>query len=81
VVEEGLARVDEASRATGYLVGDRFGIADLTAGALFFPLYFPPQLDFALPAGPSPALDAWRARWRDRPGSGYVLGLWEKHRR
>jgi len=79
-VVAGLRRMNEASRASGYLVGDRFGAADLTAASLFFPLYFPPQLGFALPAGPSPALDAWRARWRDRPGSAYVLGLWSKHR-
>lgn len=79
-IAAGLRRVDEASRATGYLVEGRFGVADLTAGALFFPLFFPRELAFALPPGPSPALDAWRARWRDRPGAGWVQGLWSKHR-
>jgi glutathione S-transferase len=80
VVEEALARVDAATRGSGYLVGDRFGVADLSAASLLFPLLFPPQLGFALPAGPSPVLDAWTARWRDRPGAAWVLEMWAKHR-
>lgn len=76
----GLRRVADASDATGYLVGDRFGVADLTAGSLFFPLFFPPQLGFALPTVTSPAFDAWCDRWRDQPGADTVRGLWAKHR-
>ena len=79
-VHAGLRRVEEATRETGYLVGDRFTVADPTAGSLFFPLFFPPQLGFSLPEGPSPAFDAWCDRWRDQPGLDYVRRLWEKHR-
>ncbi len=80
LVDAGLSRVAQAARATGYLVGDRFGVADLTAGSLFFPLVFPPQLAFELPPVESPALEAWRARWRDHPGAAWLQDLWEKHR-
>ena len=80
VVDRALTRVHEASRESGYLVGGRFTVADLTAGSLLFPLYFPEQMPFALPAGGSPALDSWLARWRDHPGGAWVKELWAKHR-
>lgn len=79
-IEAGLDRVAQASRETGYLVGDRFGVADLTAAALFMPLCFPPQIPFEMPKIASPVLDAWLARWRDHPGVAHVLALWAKHR-
>jgi glutathione S-transferase len=79
-VAAGLRRLEEASRPGGYLVGARFGVADLTAGSLFFPLFFPPQLGFELPKGPSPALEGWLARWRDHPGAETVRALWQEHR-
>ena len=68
VISTGLRRVNEATQKSGYLVGSRFGVADLTAGALLFPLYFPPQLRFELPAQPSDAMQAWLGRWRGSPG-------------
>jgi glutathione S-transferase len=79
-IETELNRVDEASRASGYLVGDRFSVADLTAGSLFFPLFFPPQISFDLPQRSSQALESWRERWRGHAGADYVRGLWDRHR-
>ena len=79
-IDAGLRRVADASRATGYLVGGRFGVADLTAGSLFMPLFFPPQLSFDLPPIESPQFDAWLDRWRDHPGTEHIRTLWSKHR-
>lgn len=79
-IEAAIQRVAGATRATGYLVGDRFTVADLTAGSLFFPLFFPSQLEFDLPDRPCQAMDAWRARWQGTSIEPYVRGLFEKHR-
>jgi glutathione S-transferase len=76
----GLRRVEEATRATGHLVGDRFTAADLTAAALLFPLVFPAQLGFALPQPTSPRLDAWIERWRDDPAVRWVGEIWARYR-
>ena len=79
-IQAALERVAEASRGTGYLVGGRFGAADLTAACLLFPLFFPPQLPFELPRQESRVFEAWRTRWQRAPGADYVLGIWSKHR-
>jgi glutathione S-transferase len=76
-----LAAVDKLEAELGdreYLVGDRFGVADLTAAALFYPLVMPPE-------GPR----QWRppegyARVRDplleRPGIQWVGEMFRRHR-
>lgn len=79
-IARALERVAQASAASGHLVGDRFGVADLTAGALLFPLYFPAQLGFELPAGRSASMEGWLARWRGSPGEAWVRALWRKYR-
>jgi len=79
-VMDGLKRIEEATRATGYLVGDAFTAADLTAACLLFPLFFPPELGFSMPDRESAAYDAWRASWQDAPAKDYVLRMWTDHR-
>ena len=56
---------------SGYLVGDSFTVADLTAAALFFPLVRPPESE-NLTRGELPApLQAVQDEYRGRPaGSG-----------
>lgn len=77
---EGLDRVAQLSAATGYLVGDCFSVADLTAAALLSPAVMPSQFPYALPEPRSAGLERWLARWADHPGGKWVLAMYEKHR-
>ena len=43
-------RLESELGPSGYLVGDRFTVADLTAASLFTPLLCPPERPFAPPA-------------------------------
>ncbi len=64
----------------GYLVGDRFTIADLTCAALLMPC-----VDVSEWGGPVDAATeknrAWRARWSDHPGAAWVREIYRRHRR
>jgi glutathione S-transferase len=78
-VREALERVAEQTRATGYLVGDSFGIADLTAAALLMPAVNPPG-GARYPEPLAPVAVRWVARWADHPGSEWVRGIYARHR-
>ncbi len=85
--ERALARTREAfdfvakeSRATGYLAGDRFSVADLTAAALLAPGVEMDPSPFAYPKPFPPSLRAWWSRWRDHPGTAWVRGIFDRHR-
>ena len=78
-VQTALDRVTEDSRATGYLVGDAFSVADLAAAALLMPAVQPPEG----PTYPEPraaVVDRWTARWADHPGAAWVRGIYARHR-
>jgi glutathione S-transferase len=53
--EAALERLEQEIGPSGYLVGDGFSVADLTAAALLSPLTFPPEYPYALPPLPRPA--------------------------
>ena len=63
----------------GYLVGDGFTVADLTAAALLYPLVQPPEGP-SLPPAPE-ALERFSAPLKERPGYGWVQKMFAKHRR
>jgi glutathione S-transferase len=74
----GLDRLEAELDGGEYLVGDRFGVADLTAAALFYPLVLPP-------AGPDlgdppAAFDSFRKPLQDRPGYRWVEEMYRRHR-
>ena len=75
-----LDRLERELRPSGYLVGDRFSVADLTAAALCSPLVAPPEFP-CLPRGPMPEPMA-RARESvaARPGVRWVLEMYRRHR-
>lgn len=75
-----LDRVAAATAATGYLVGETFTVADLTAAALLFPLSFPPELSFSTPDRPSAAFDGWKSRWAGHEGVKWMEGVYRQHR-
>ena len=74
-----LDRVAEDSRATGYLVGDRFSVADLTAAALLTPAVQPPGGPM-YPEPLAPVALCWIARWADHPGAAWVREIYSRHR-
>jgi len=49
-----LDRLEAELQPSGYLVGDRFSVADLTAAALLAPVVLPPEFPYR-PPGPLPA--------------------------
>jgi len=71
--------VVKESEATGYLVGDCFGIADLTCAALLMPAVEVGDVGGPQSAG-TEAESAWLARWADHPGAAWVREIFRRHR-
>jgi len=72
--------VAEESRTTGYLAGDSFSVADLTAASLLAPAVEMHPSPFGYPKPASPSLGAWWERWRDHTGIVWVRSIYERHR-
>lgn len=68
-----------AAAGDGYLVGDRFTAADLTAAALLYITAEPPEGPEILPDRP-PAIDAWLAAVNEHPGVAWVRRIYAEHR-
>lgn len=84
--EKVLAALDrlesELTRGGGeYLVGERFGVADLTAASLFFPLVGPAEGPVPADAPTPAAMEAFRESLADRPGYLWVEEMFRRHRR
>jgi glutathione S-transferase len=76
----GLDFVVHESRATGYLAGDSFSVADLAAASLLAPAVEMDPSPFGYPK-PYPArLRAWWDRWCEHPGVTWVRSMYERHR-
>ncbi len=75
-----LAEVAEQTAATGYLLGNTFSIADLTAAALLAPLASLGHPDMARPQPVPAALSEFYARWADDPGIAWVRKQYAEHR-
>ena len=75
-------RLERELQPSGYLVGDSFGVADLTAAAILSPLVVPPQFPYIkLPAeARPPAAREFRDSLKDRQGFKWVLDMYERHR-
>jgi glutathione S-transferase len=82
-VEAAFDRIEAHLGPSGYLVGDRFSVADLTGAALLAPLVLPPELpgSESAPALVSPRLRAYREALSDRSGFAWVLEVYRRHRR
>jgi glutathione S-transferase len=76
-----LERLESEIGPAGYLVGDRFSVADLTAAALLFPLVRPPEAGAAIPPGDLPEpLEQFRAEQEGRPAWEWVREMYRRHR-
>jgi glutathione S-transferase len=80
-----VAAIDRLEREIspgGYLVGDSFTVADLTAAALLYPVARPPEFPYAMVAN-----DDLPASWREfldslrqRPGGRWAAEIYRRHR-
>ena len=74
-----LDRIEAELRPSGYLVGDRFSVADLAAAALLSPLVWPAEYAYPMPSMPERV-----ARWRDSLASRRALqwaaDMYRRHR-
>ncbi|MCG7198244.1 glutathione S-transferase family protein [Marinobacter pelagius] len=81
VLETLLSELANIYQQQPYLVGDSFSRADLTAGALFAPLFQPPQYPVPWPkkARLLPAMRGWLEQWQEQIQP--LAMLYEQHRR
>jgi glutathione S-transferase len=78
--EEALELVATRAGAGGYLVGDQFSIADLTAAAILAPTTMPAEFPYPPPQPYAPVYAQWLARWSDHPGTTWVREIYRRHR-
>ncbi len=81
-VEAAFDRVEQALESgTGYLVGDAFSVADLTAAALFGPLVRPAEHEYPIPEAALPdSLREYRESLSSRPSFVWVQEMYRRHR-
>jgi glutathione S-transferase len=79
---DALDRLEKELGDDGYLVGDSFSIADLTAASLFYPLALPPEFPYTSPRFedlPEGARE-FIGQMRERPGARWVAEMYRRHR-
>jgi glutathione S-transferase len=75
-------RLEREISPTGYLVGDSFTVADLTAAALLYPVARPPEFPYPMLADDD-LPDSWRQfldSLAHRPGGRWVASIYRRHR-
>ena len=77
---EALDRLEAEIGPSGYLVGERFTVADLTAASLFFPIAFPPEYPYQPPQVSLDTLAAFREPMKDRKAQLWVTEMYRRHR-
>lgn len=78
--KQALDFVAERAAATGYLVGDVFTVADLTAASTLAVLARPVSSPMAAPQPVAPAFAALMARYAAHPAVAWTLGIYARHR-
>lgn len=78
--EKALDYVAETSKETGYLAGDAFSVADLTAAALLAITANPSHVDMKRPEPKPASVNAWLARWEGHAGVSWVRRMYDLHR-
>ena len=78
-IRAAMDRVEAELGPSGYLVGDRFSVADLSAAALFTPVLCPPERPYR-PRVTAPALLELREELSAREGGRWVAEMCARHR-
>lgn len=79
-LDEALDFVAGATAATGYLVGDGFTVADLTAAAMLATIIDPPDSPMARPRPVPPEFERRMGRVAGHPGIAWMHGIYRRHR-
>jgi glutathione S-transferase len=77
---EALDRVASTAGGDGYLVGDAFSVADLTAASLLSPAVFPKESPQPVIEPRSPVVVRWLGRFAGHPGTRWVEAMFRRHR-
>jgi glutathione S-transferase len=78
-IRAAMDRVEAELQPSGYLVGDTFTVADLTAAALFTPTVLPPERQYP-PRAAVAQVQELRDELDARPGGRWVHEMFAKHR-
>jgi glutathione S-transferase len=77
-----LRKVEAEAGPAGYLVGDSFTVADLTAASILAPLVVPPEFPYIKlhPDERAAQFREFRASVQDLPGFKWVEDMYARHR-
>jgi glutathione S-transferase len=78
-LEAEIAFIGEQVGDSGFLAGDHFSVADLTAAALLAPVVCAEAMPAGLPPFP-PALQELSARLRNTPGGAWARSIYLQYR-
>lgn len=73
-------RLEQELGPSGYLVGDSFSVADLTAAALFYPVAMPPEYPYPMVPYLPPSAQEIIDSLARRPGGQWVAEMYRRHR-
>lgn len=76
-----LDRLEAELGAGGYLVGNGFSVADLTAASLFYPLALPEGAPLQAGSPSAKGFEAFREPLRERHGLEWVEEMYRRHRK
>jgi len=79
-VEAALDRLERELAPSGYLTGDTFSVADLTAAALLAPAVMPPEFPYAFPLPLPDSVAAYRDTLARRPAFSWSAEMYRRHR-
>jgi glutathione S-transferase len=79
-VDAALDRLDRELRPSGYLAGDRFSVADLTAAALLAPAVMPPEFPYPFPPDLPDSVARLRESLAPRAGFAWAREMYRRHR-
>ena len=75
-----LETLDRETQPSGYLVGDAFCVADLTAAALLGAIVDAPNFEYPLPQPFPTSLEDYARSIRAHPAANWVLDVYARHR-
>lgn len=78
-VAAALDRIEAELQPSGYLVGNRFSVADLAGAALLSPLVWPDEYGYPMPSQPE-RVARWRASLVARPAFRWAADMYRRHR-
>lgn len=75
-----MERIERELGPSGYLVGDRFTVADLTAASLLYPVVRPPQFPYPTVSNPPGDIGEYLDTLARRPAGRWVSEMYDRHR-